>query len=99
MYGSSHKYVMPGQSGPEKVELFKSQKTEKMDVTLNPTDFGESEGLTEDLIRRKYQEQIEAEKQNRQKEDVSDIIAAHSRKRKASAPLPGDDARAKKFKF
>jgi hypothetical protein len=47
---------MPGAG--ERVELFKSHKTDKIDVTFNPNDLEDGEGLTEELIRRKYQEQL-----------------------------------------
>lgn len=64
MVGSAHRYQIPGAGGsaaggPERVELFKSMRTDKIDVTFAPTDLEDSEGLTDELIRRKYQEQYE----------------------------------------
>ena len=96
LYGSSTKYVVPGSA--ERVDLMKSQKGDKVDITLNPTELSQlEEGLTEDMLKKKYKEQLEKQKSNTVKEDVSDIIAEQERKRKRQA-AKDQDRKAKKYK-
>merc|ERR1712137_882816 len=77
MFGSQHRYVMPSE---ERVTLTGSQRVEKMEVSLNPNEI--DEGITEDLIRKKYDDTLQLEKAAHRKEDMSDIIAKETAKRK-----------------
>eukprot|EP01103_Thecamoeba_quadrilineata_P012780 TRINITY_DN337_c4_g1_i1.p1 TRINITY_DN337_c4_g1~~TRINITY_DN337_c4_g1_i1.p1 ORF type:complete len:569 (-),score=175.09 TRINITY_DN337_c4_g1_i1:20-1702(-) len=98
VYGSSHKYVMPGAA--ERVDLMKSQKTEKVNVTLNPSDLENTDGL-EEILKKKFEEQMEAQKGDTVKEDVSDIIAEEERKRRKrkGKSSDGKNKKYKEFKF
>jgi splicing factor 3B subunit 2 len=100
LYGSSHKYVIPGEKkeskGKDKVDLIKSQKTEKVSITLNPSEVEDMDTLTDDLLKKKY-EQYLAEKAEQEKgEDFSDMIAEQSKKRKKSQKE--GDKKSKKYK-
>ena len=95
LFGSQHKYVLPG---AEKVDIIRSHKSEKVEVILNPSDLEEVEGgLTDELIQKKYKEQLEAAKGK--KEDVSDIIAEESAKRKRKEEQKKKKGKKDKFKF
>lgn len=80
MFGSQHRYVIPKKD--ERLAHLRG-KSEKMNVSLNPGELMEvDEGITEDLIRKKYDDTIRLEKESRRKEDMSDLVAADSAKRK-----------------
>jgi len=70
------------------VPLMKSQKTKEVDITLNPT---ELENLTDAVLQEKYENRVAADAQ--EKEDVSDVIAEHKKKKRAK-----DKAKDKKYK-
>merc|ERR1712137_664182 len=81
MFGSQHRYVMPGKE--ERVTMMKGQRADKMEVSLDPTELMEvDEGITEDLIRKKYDDTLQLEKASHRKEDLSDLVASESAKRK-----------------
>jgi splicing factor 3B subunit 2 len=72
LYGSQHRYVVPG-----------VRTNDRMDIAFDPTELMDVDaGLSEDLIRKKYNDTITQEKAASKKEDVSDIIAAETAKRK-----------------
>lgn len=116
-YGSSHKYVIPekeiktkdsGAKGKDKVDLMKSQKTEKVSITLNPSEVEEMDTLTDDLLKKKYEQYLQEKADSEKGEDVSDIIAEQNRKRKkqaskgsssSSSSGSGDKKKYKDFKF
>jgi len=97
-FGSSHTYVM-GEEKEEKakkgkgeaVNLIKSQKTKEVAITLNPS---ELENLTDDVLKEKYEATMAAGQTER--EDVSDIIAEHQKKK---AKKDKKDKKYKDFKF
>jgi len=101
-FGSSHAYVIGEEDkekdkkkGKEAVNLIKSQKTKEVDITLNPTDL---ENLTDAVLKEKYETTVAAA--DREREDVSDLLAEHSKKARAKAA--GKDKKSKdkyKFKF
>jgi len=103
VYGSSHKYVIPSgdkakePKSKDKVDLMKSQKTDKVSITLNPSDLETMDELNTDVIKEKY-EQVLAEREN-QKEDVSDIIAEQERKKRKKDKKDGKSKKYKDFKF
>lgn len=71
-----------GKGGKEKVDLIKSQKTEKVSITLNPSEVEEMDTLPEDLLKKKYEQYLQEKADEEKGEDVSDIIAEQNRKRK-----------------
>ncbi len=104
LMGSSHRYVLPG--GEKKVpkaknavDIIRSQATEKLDITLAPTEVENLEELTEEVLRKKY-EQAQADK-HQPKEDVSDILAENlqKKKRKKDSDKDGKHKNKKEFKF
>jgi len=99
LYGSSHKYVIPSEKKEPKnrnqVDLIKSQSTEKLDITLNPSDIEKLEELTPDILQQKYDQALAEKREVR--EDVSDIIAEHSKK-KRKKESKSNDSKSKKYK-
>jgi len=58
LYGSSHKYVIPANEKKEMkaknaVDIIRSQKGEKIEITLNPSEVENLEELTEDIMKKK----------------------------------------------
>lgn len=102
MFGSSHKYIIgdkkEGASKANRVDLMKSQKTEDVNITLNPSDVEDMDTLSDDLLKKKYEQYI-AEKADADKgEDFSDMVAEQNKKRKKAQKAAGDK-KDKKFKF
>jgi len=95
VFGSTFKYVTPG---AERVDIIRSQRGEQVNVTLDPSDLEAAEsGLTEDLIKKKYEEQKAAEKAASKREDFSDMVAADAARRKQREKKK--DKKKDKFKF
>ncbi|CAN6181675.1 unnamed protein product, partial [Urochloa humidicola] len=97
LYGSSHTYVLGTQdksSAPKRVDLLKNQKSDKVDVTIQPEELE----VMDDVLAAKYEEAREEEKLRNQKEDFSDMVAenAHKRKRKQEKD---SKSKKKEFKF
>ena len=101
LYGSGHKYVMPGSERRETkhktVDLIKSQKTDKIEVSLNPDEVENLEQLSQDDFKRKLDAAL-AEKQE-VREDVSDIIAEHSKKKRKKESKDNKSKKYKDYKF
>jgi len=101
LYGSSHKYTVPEKKelkNKNVVPLIHSQKTEKMDISLNPSEVENLEHITTDVLKQKY-EQALSEKQT-PREDVSDLMAEHSKKkRKKESKGQESKKKYKDFKF
>jgi len=105
-FGSSHAYVIGEEEqdakekkkkAKESVNLIKSQKTKEIDITLNPSDL---ENLTDAVLKEKYESTLASGGQER--EDVSDLLAEHSKKARAKAAKQDKDKKSKdkyKFKF
>jgi splicing factor 3B subunit 2 len=105
LYGSAHKYVIPGEKtarDKSKLDLLKSQKTEKIAVTLDPTELEQSEELNEDLIKKKYAKALQDKADAHKTEDVSDVLAEQE-KRKRKKDQKSDQKtkkpKEKEFKF
>jgi len=97
VYGSSHKYVLPEKREPKaknQVDLIKSQASEKLDIALNPSDIENLQDI-EGVLKQKY-EQALSEKHEVNREDVSDIIAEHSKKKRKKEHK--SDSKSKKYK-
>jgi len=67
-----------------------------VNITLNPSEL-ENEGALDEILKKKYEEQVEAYKAETQREDVSDIIAEQERKRKRKAK-PSSESESKNYK-
>ncbi len=108
-FGSSHVYVLGDQGAAaagagaggvkkpklEAVNLIKSQKTKEVDITLNPS---ELENLTDDMLKEKYEQRLAAQAQAQVKEDLSDLVVEHAKK-KAKKEKEKKDKKYKDFKF
>jgi len=66
-------------------------------VTLNPTELENPEEL-DTILKKKYEESLEAQRAANQPEDVSDIIAEQEKKRKRKAQKTDDKKKSKKYK-
>jgi len=83
--------LVPGMGGSvsaprpaNQVDLMKSQATEKIDITLNPSEVENLEELSKDILLKKY-EHARAEKQQQTlqaHEDVSDMVAEQLQKKR-----------------
>jgi splicing factor 3B subunit 2 len=104
MFGSSHKYIIGDKKEGAKsnrVDLMKSQKSENVNITLNPSEVEEMDTLSDDLLKKKYEQYI-AEKADAEKgEDFSDMVAEQNKKRKNKAQKTGEkkDKKYKDYKF
>lgn len=105
MFGSSHKYIIGDKkesSSSKRVDLMRSQKGGDVNITLNPSEVEDMDTLTDDLLKKKY-EQVIAEKAEADKgEDFSDLVAEQNKKRKKqqkSTSEKKEKGKDKKFKF
>ncbi|GAU49764.1 hypothetical protein TSUD_386830 [Trifolium subterraneum] len=93
-----HTYVVgtgtQDKSGAKRVDLLKGQKSDKVDVTLQPE---ELEAM-ENVLPAKYEEAREEEKMRSQREDFSDMVAENEKKRKRKQEKDGKSKK-KDFKF
>lgn len=101
MFGSQHKYVMPEKTQPKnsnRVDLMKNFSNDKVEVALNPSDIEDMENL-EGVLKKRYEEALDSQKEVR--EDVSDIIAEHQKKKrkKESSKDSKNSKKYKDFKF
>ena len=96
IYGSSHTYAIGAQdkAGPKRVDLLKNQKSDKVDVTIQPEELE----VMDDVLAAKYEEAREEEKLRNQKEDFSDMVAENASKRKRKQEKDGKSKK-KDFKF
>ena len=90
IYGSQHRYVVPG----ERVDLIRSQRSEKMDVSLDPNDMEGEGGITEDLIRKKYEEKLQLDKEAHKSEDLSDLVIENAKRKQQK-----NSKKKEKFRF
>jgi splicing factor 3B subunit 2 len=74
LLGASHTYVLPtgDKAAVKKVDLLKSQRTDKVDITLRPE---ELEGLDDDALAAKYEAASHEATLATQREDFSDMVA------------------------
>lgn len=97
LYGSSHTYVLGAQdkAAPKRVDLLKNQKSDKVDVTIQPEELE----VMDDVLAAKYEEAREEEKLRNQKEDFSDMVAENASKRKRKQQEKDGKSKKKEFKF
>ncbi|CAD5193051.1 unnamed protein product, partial [Musa acuminata subsp. malaccensis] len=80
LLGTGHTYVLGAQEkmGAKRVDLLRGQKSDKVDVTIQPEELE----VMDDVLAAKYEEAREEEKLRNQKEDFSDMVAEAANKRK-----------------
>ncbi|CAN7071062.1 unnamed protein product [Brassica oleracea var. botrytis] len=80
--GTTHTYVIKtgtqDKTGARRVDLLKGQKTDRVDVSLQPEELD----ALENVLPAKYEEAREEEKLRNKPEDFSDMVAENSKKRK-----------------
>eukprot|EP01114_Cavostelium_apophysatum_P012952 TRINITY_DN3029_c0_g1_i2.p1 TRINITY_DN3029_c0_g1~~TRINITY_DN3029_c0_g1_i2.p1 ORF type:complete len:600 (-),score=207.62 TRINITY_DN3029_c0_g1_i2:32-1759(-) len=99
LFGSSHKYVIPEKTQPKyqnRVDLMKSSAGDRVDVALNPSDLENMENF-EGVLKKKYEEALDAKHAQPAREDVSDLMAEHQKK-KRKKEQPKDSRGGKKYK-
>lgn len=79
----------------KRVDLLRGQKTDKVDVTLQPEELE----VLENVVAAKYEEAREEEKQRSQREDFSDMVAENEKKRKRKMQEKEGKSKKKDFKF
>eukprot|EP00004_Rigifila_ramosa_P009687 TRINITY_DN2132_c0_g1_i1.p1 TRINITY_DN2132_c0_g1~~TRINITY_DN2132_c0_g1_i1.p1 ORF type:complete len:574 (+),score=161.23 TRINITY_DN2132_c0_g1_i1:78-1724(+) len=99
-FGSAHTYVVPGSTkgaaGAQRVDLMKSQKTEGIDVALDPDELAD---MTDDTIRQRFDDEMRAKRGDADKgEDLSDLFAEQERKRKHKQQAKASEPKHKKYK-
>lgn len=94
LFGTSHTYVMPSATTDVERRAREAKKVKQgaVEVALNPDEIASMDAET---LKNKYQAQVDKEKvaRNAQREDVSDVIAEETRKRKRGSK------KKTKFKF
>ncbi|GAM24556.1 hypothetical protein SAMD00019534_077310 [Acytostelium subglobosum LB1] len=104
MMESNYKYNVPAPtaatsrtstSKSNKVDLIKSHRTAPVDITLNPSEMEDMDGLDEELLKKKF-DQAMAEKRGGVRPREDDLID-DSKKRKSTGSSKDD--KTKKFKF
>ncbi|KAI6703794.1 hypothetical protein NL676_012930 [Syzygium grande] len=100
LLGTSHTYVVntggtQDKAGAKRVDLLRGQKTDKVDVTLQPE---ELEAM-DNVLAAKYEEAREEEKLRSQREDFSDMVAENEKKRKRKVQEKEGKSKKKDFKF
>ncbi|KAL6546637.1 hypothetical protein OROMI_022358 [Orobanche minor] len=97
LLGTSHTYVIntgaQDKTGAKRVDLLKSQKSDKVDITLAPEELD----AMENVLPAKYEEAREEEKLRTQREDFSDMVAEDAKKRKRK--MHEKENKSKKYKF
>nr|XP_011460254.1 PREDICTED: splicing factor 3B subunit 2 isoform X2 [Fragaria vesca subsp. vesca] len=100
LLGTTHTYVVGSgtqdKAGAKRVDLLRAQKADKVDVTLQPE---ELEAM-ENVLPEKYEQAREEEKLRNQREDFSDLVVEHEKKRKRKQEKEGKSSKKKgDFKF
>ncbi|KAL6573962.1 hypothetical protein OROHE_001504 [Orobanche hederae] len=78
---------------PFKVDLLRSQKSDKVDITLAPEELD----AMENVLPAKYEEAREEEKLRTQREDFSDMVVEDAKRRKRK--MHEKENKSKKYKF
>lgn len=101
--GSQHGYDLSNSARPpilgEESRGSKRKQAGEYDVALDPE---EMEGLNQDALRAKYEQQHQAQQQSIQKEDLSDLVVEHAQKQAKRQKTKAEDKDKKKkdkFKF
>ncbi|KYQ91547.1 PSP proline-rich domain-containing protein [Tieghemostelium lacteum] len=112
---STHRYQIPqvirnstsqssargGGATGNRVDIIKSHRTGPVDINFNPSELENLNEISEDLIKKKYEQAVAATQDNyrnkQSKDDYSDLIEEQSKKRKQQ--LQKEQDKLKKFKF
>ncbi|EFA79054.1 PSP proline-rich domain-containing protein [Heterostelium album PN500] len=71
----------PGR-GSNKVDIIKSQRSAPVDITFNPSELEDMNELDEDLLKKKYEQAVAAEKgPQKPKEDLSNVADDHKKRK------------------
>ncbi|KAJ4843780.1 Splicing factor 3B subunit 2 [Turnera subulata] len=99
LLGTTHTYVVgtgtQDKTGAKRVDLLRGQKTDRVDVTLQPEELD----LMDNVLPAKYEEAREEEKLRSQREDFSDMVAENEKKRKRKMQEKEGKNKKKDFKF
>ncbi|KAF7150985.1 hypothetical protein RHSIM_Rhsim02G0123600 [Rhododendron simsii] len=102
LLGTTHTYVIGTGTGAQdkaaakRVDLLKGQKSDRVDVTLQPEELE----LMDNVLPAKYEEAREEEKLRSQREDFSDMVAENEKKRKRKMQeKEGKSSKKRDFKF
>jgi splicing factor 3B subunit 2 len=99
LLGTSHTYVIgtgaQDKAAAKRVDLLKGQKSDRVDVTLQPEELE----LMDNVLPAKYEEAREEEKLRSQREDFSDMVAENEKKRKRKMQEKDGKSKKKDFKF
>ncbi|KAB1199174.1 Splicing factor 3B subunit 2 [Morella rubra] len=99
LLGTTHTYVVStgtqDKTAAKRVDLLRGQKTDKVDVTLQPEELE----VMENVLPAKYEEAREEEKLRSQREDFSDMVAENEKKRKRKMQEKEGKSKKKDFKF
>lgn len=109
-FGGEHAYDLRGARPSSNIPVLgqedrKRKKPGDMDVAIDPEDIERGAGISDDQVRRQYEEQLEAKRREREgfQEDLSDMIAEESRKRRkreeARKGGGGRDGGREKYRF
>eukprot|EP00741_Cyanophora_paradoxa_P004808 tig00000829_g4665.t1 len=83
LLGTQHGYAVSGAAqkvDPSKrVDLMKSQKTDKVEITLNPSDM---ENLDDAALSAKYEEKLREEREAKAREDLGDVFDEQAKKKR-----------------
>uniref|UniRef100_A0A2P2L7X5 Uncharacterized protein MANES_16G024600 n=2 Tax=Rhizophora mucronata TaxID=61149 RepID=A0A2P2L7X5_RHIMU len=99
LLGTAHTYAIGSgtqdKTAAKRVDLLRGQKTDKVDVTLQPEELE----VMGDVLHAKYAEAREEEKLRSQREDFSDMVAENEKKRKRKMQEKEGKSKKKDFKF
>ncbi|XP_052202991.1 uncharacterized protein LOC127808469 [Diospyros lotus] len=100
LLGTSHTYVIgtgtqDKTAAAKRVDLLKGQKSDRVDVTLQPEELE----VMDNVLPAKYEEAREEEKMRSQREDFSDMVAENEKKRKRKMQEKEGKSKKKDFKF
>ncbi|CAL5409809.1 unnamed protein product [Camellia sinensis] len=99
LLGTSHTYVIgtgtQDKTAARRVDLLRGQKSDKVDVTLQPEELE----VMDNVLHAKYEEAREEEKLRSQREDFSDMVAENEKKRKRKMQEKDGKSKKKDFKF
>ncbi|KAJ3052802.1 hypothetical protein HK097_005640 [Rhizophlyctis rosea] len=90
--GSTHTYDLSSSDSSSR-----KRKADQVDVALNPEDM--EEGIDADVLKRKYEAQMEGRRAEGRGEDLSDMVAEHVRKGEKKRKEGKKDKKGKEFKF
>jgi splicing factor 3B subunit 2 len=100
LLGTSHTYVIKTgtqeKTGAKRVDLLRGQKTDRVDVSLQPEELD----AMENVLPAKYEEAREEEKLRNKPVDLSDMVVEHVQQNSRKRKMHDKEGKKKKdFKF